>query len=91
MFDVGTYITSKVNKEVTGQTMKDAITEIYRKTTDLPEEELEKKIDDIMAYNRRRQRECFPLLYKMTPDGVRIPYMNEKNKFELEDDLKLAG
>ena len=91
MFDVGTYITSKVNKEVTGQTMKAAITEIYRKTTDLPEEELEKKIDDIMAYNRRRQRECFPLLYKMTPDGVRIPYMNEKNKFELEDDLKLAG
>ena len=57
---------------------------MYRKTTNLTEEELNKKIEEIIKTNKERQIKQFPPMYKILPDGTRIPYLNTENKFEIE-------
>ena len=85
MLEAGEYIVSKSNNMVPGATMREAITEVYRKTTDTPEEDLEKTIDDVMSFNRRRHRLAFPVRYKEAADGVRVPVMNDYNKFDVDE------
>ena len=84
MLEAGEYVVSKSNNMISGSTMREAITEVYRKTSNIPEDELEKTIDDVMSYNRRRQRLTFPVRFKETADGIRVPIMNEENKFDID-------
>ena len=85
MFDVGNYIVNKVNKEIKGPMIRDAIREVYKASTILEGEELEKTLDIVIAHNVRRQRTCFPVRYKEIGDGKRIPIVEESNKFDMEE------
>ena len=93
MYDVGEYIVNKTNTEIRGDQFRCAIREIYKITKpNLSDEELEKELDEVMAVNIRRQRLAFPVRYKVNKDGIRVPVLNEINKFEIgikEDELKV--
>ena len=83
MYDVAEYIVSKTNTEIRGDQYRDAIREVYKVSKNLSQEELEKELDKVMAFNIRRQRVAFPIRYMENADGLRVPILNEVNKFEL--------
>lgn len=85
MLELGTYIVSKVNKPVTGLQFKNAIYVLYERCYGVTDkEELNKKIYDIMEYNKNRHTQKFPLRYKQDLEGNNVPYMNITNKFDIE-------
>ena len=85
MARLGEYVTRKANKEIPGAVLMDAVREMYRQTTDLTEEQLAEKMAHIIEYNKKRQEESFPVRYKILPDGTKTPYLNETNKFDIEE------
>ncbi len=87
MLDIGEYIVSRVNKEIPGETIIEALREMYLRTQDLSFEELDAKMEDIVEYNRKRHEVCFPTRYKVLEDGTKIPILNEHNKFDIEKGL----
>ena len=90
LLDFGEYLLSKVNKTVTGEQFKAAITEVYR-ASGLEGEELEMKVNEVIEYNRERQQKAFPTRYSVLDDGTKIPVLNEVNKFDLEEGRRLAA
>ena len=81
---VGEFIVDKFNKPIKGEVLISAIREMYSKTTNLTEEELNKKIEEIIKDNKENQIKYFPPRYKILQDGTKIPYLNQENKFDLE-------
>ncbi len=90
MYEVGDYVVNKTQTEIRGEQFKDAIREVYKATKDLTPEQLEKELDEVMAYNMRRQRLAFPVRYKVMEDGRKIPILNEVNKFEISEGETLS-
>lgn len=90
MYEVGDYVVNKTQTEIRGEQFKDAIREVYKRTKDLTPEQLEKELDEVMAYNMRRQRLAFPVRYKVMEDGRKIPILNEVNKFEISEGETLS-
>ncbi len=90
LLEFGEYLLSKVNKPVTGEQFRDAITEVYR-ASGLEGEELEAKVNEVIEYNKERQQKAFPTRYNVLDDGTKIPVLNEVNKFDLEKGRKLVA
>ena len=55
------------------------------------DEELDKKVSEVMEYNKRRQAYCFPKRYKVNSDGSREVLFETANKFDVEEGLSLAS
>ena len=85
IYDLGNYIVSHVNKSITGDTIMKAVEEVYRKTSNYSEEELQHKLFDIRQKNKERQEKFFPTRYIEYEDGRKEIYDNETNKFDIED------
>lgn len=89
--DLSTYVASKVNNEISGETIMSAVREVYANTTDLTDEELDLKMEEIISSNCSRHYSYFPKTFKINSCGVSV-IMNEYNKFELAaGDLKDTG
>jgi hypothetical protein len=81
--EVGTYITNKVNKPISGETLVSAIREVYLKAYNTPEEEIDNVMNEIIEYNKKRQTHEFPTRYMINKDGNKVPIANETNKFDI--------
>lgn len=83
MFELGNYIISKVNNPVTGLQLKEAITFLYENCYGISDkEDLQKCVDEILLYNKKRQHQCFPIRIKQNSLGGFTLYQNTENKFE---------
>lgn len=86
LYDIGTYIVSKVNSKIDVDKYKKALTVIYDKC--YKESEVEKKVADILYLNSSVILSNFPKRYKINPNGEADIYINTPNKFEQEDHNK---
>ena len=84
MEDIGEYILNKVNKGIKGPIIRDAIREVYRVSSTLDDEELEAKLDEVMAYNAAKAKISFPVKYKILQDGTKVPLFEESDKFDCD-------
>jgi len=82
--EVGYYVTTKVNKPISGEILISAIREIYLKVYNTPEEEIDNTISEIIEYNKKRQEKAFPIRYMIDKNGNKVPIANEENKFDIE-------
>ena len=78
--DLYDYISNRVNKEIPGPVILSAIREVYDKTTNLTEEGLNGKMEDIIEVNQKIYRKNFPKVYKTNNDGKKL-IKNKNNKF----------
>lgn len=85
IFDLGNYIVSHVNKNVSGDTIMKAVEVIYRHSYGYSEEVLEDKLNEVRQKNKERHDKLFPKRYKMYADGNSEIYDNETNKFDIEE------
>ena len=83
--EIGEYLISRVNKEISGTTIMEAVSNVYRNAYGYTLEECEIKMQDIIEKNKQRQAIFFPKRFKISEDGTKEIVMNEKNKFELSD------
>lgn len=83
--EIGEYIVSKTNKPVTGQQYKDAITVLYKECYGYEGEELDKKVEEVIDYNKQLQSKKFPYRYMINSSGEKLPYENEDNKFDIAE------
>lgn len=91
LLDIGEQILNKTNNLVDGKTFKEGITNLYKNAYGITnEEELEKKVNEIMEYNKLRHELTFPKRYKINSDGSKEALLNENNKFDVIDDVDLS-
>lgn len=88
IYDLGQYILNHVNKEIKGETIIEAVGNVYKKAYGYTEEEWQTKRDEIIYINKKRQEILFPLRYKFNTDGSQEIIANEKNKFDLSTNIK---
>ncbi len=84
LYEVGTYIVSKVNKPIPGEVLVSAISVLYHEKYMPGEENIDETIAHIVEYNKKRQEKCFPTKYEVLDDGTKVPIINEHNKFDLD-------
>lgn len=90
LLDIGEQILSKTNNLVDGKTFKEGITNLYKNVYGITnEEELERKVNEIMEYNKSRHELSFPKRYKINSDGSKEVVLNEDNKFDLDEESEL--
>lgn len=89
IYDLGEYIVNHVNKEIKGETIIEAVGNVYQKVYGYKEEEWENKKEQLIEENKERQSKSFPKRYRTNDNGFEEVIMNEKNKFEFNDtDIK---
>ncbi len=82
--DIGEHILTKVNKVVSGRTLKEGITAYYHIVLGLEGEELEQRVNETMAYNKQIYRKNFPVRYKVDKNEEKTVLLNGVNKFDVE-------
>ena len=90
LLDMGERIIQKGNNIVDGHIFKEGITTLYRDIEGLAGEELETKVNEIMEYNKKRHKICFPTRYKVDKDENKMVILNVNNKFDLEEQPNLG-
>jgi len=80
---IGEYIVSNVNNKIKGETLKDAITVLYRDCYHTKPEELEEKVNEVMEYNKNMYELFFPKRYRIMDDGSKIPIDEYENVFDM--------
>lgn len=90
LLDIGERIVSKSNNLITGNLFKEGITVLYRDVDGLSGEELDKKINETMEFNKKRQAKCFPTRYKVDRNNNSMVILNLINKFDLDEEPKLG-
>lgn len=85
IYDLANYITSHVNKPISGDTIMKGVEEVYKHSYGYSEEQLQTKLIEIRRLNKERQDRAFPKRYKEYNDGRMEPYINESNKFDIEE------
>lgn len=84
IYEIGEYIVNHVNKEILGQTIIEAVSNVYKNAYGYSEEECQIKIQEIIKQNKTRYETAFPKRYKINSNGTKEVIMNEKNKFDIE-------
>ena len=84
VYEVGNYLVNHVNKEIPGEVIIEAVSNVYRKSYSYSEEELDVKMREIIAINKERQERSFPVRYNVCEDGSREVINDVKNKFDIE-------
>lgn len=84
IFEIGEHILSKVNKEISGYTIMEAVENVYKNAYGYEVDKLNEKMLQIIKDNKKAQESGFPTRYKINEDGSREVIMNETNKFDLE-------
>lgn len=82
---IGEYVVSNVNNKIKGETLKDAITVLYRDCYHTDEEILDDKVNEVMDYNKKMYELCFPKRYRIMDDGSKIPIDEYENVFEISE------
>ena len=82
--EIGEYFVDKGNREISGEVIMQAVSNVYRYVYGCGEEELEKKMREIIKINKIEYDFVFPKRYKINEDGSREVIMNEKNKFDID-------
>lgn len=83
LYDLGQYITNHVNKEISGETIMLAVSNVYKNAYGLNEEECHKKLLTTIEENKLMQVKAFPKRIAERADGTSEVIMNAKNKFEI--------
>ena len=86
--DVAEYILNHVNKEISGNTIIDAVTNVYRHAYNYKEEDLLPTIQRIIEDNKERQEIHFYKRYQTDSKGNREVIMNEHNKFAIDSQMR---
>lgn len=81
VYDLGTTILKKVNKRISGDTIFDAVRNVYKNSYGYKEEELDKVLNEVREYNRARHEVHFPTRFKVNKDES-IEHIYSENKFE---------
>ena len=82
---MGQYIVSRVNNEINGFTIIEAVENVYKKCYGYTEEMWDKERREILEINKKKQERSFPKRYKIDEYGNREIIMNEKNKFDITE------
>lgn len=89
LLDMGERIVQKSNNLVDGHVFKEGITALYSCSIS-NEEELQTKVNEVMEYNKKRHKVCFPTRYKVDSNDNRMAILNMYNKFDLDEEPKLS-
>lgn len=81
---LGKYIIKRVNKEVSGETIIQAVENLYRELYIFPEERIDIELEKIISDNRERQIKCFPPRHRYYVDGRVEKDSNWHNKFAFD-------
>lgn len=84
IYEIGEYLVNHVNKEIPGNTIMTAVSNVYKNAYGYSEEDCQKKMKEIIKENKEKQEYSFPKRYKIKEDGTKEVIMNEKNKFDIE-------
>lgn len=84
MYNVGSYITSKIQNPISVNKYKEAIRVLYFSIYDLEADEIEKLVNETIDYNKQRFERAFPTTYKISQDGSKEIYSSLENKFSIE-------
>ena len=84
IYEVGEYVVNHVNKEISGQTIVEAVSNVYKNAYGYSEEECNIKIQEMINQNKNRYERSFPKRYKINSDGTKEVIMNEQNKFDID-------
>ena len=82
LYDLGNYIVDHVNKEISGETIMQAVSEVYRKCHVFPEDRIQYEIEKTIKDNKVRQASSFPKRNKYYADGTIVEDSEYKNKFD---------
>lgn len=88
IYELGIYILDHVNKEISGEIIMEAVENVYKKAYGYSEQQGKIKIASIIEENRIRQEQQFPKRYKINENGIKEVIMNDKNKFDLKQNIK---
>lgn len=88
IYDLGEYIVSHVNKEISGSTIIEAVSNVYKEAYGFDEEEMKVILPKIIEENKNRQEKVFPKRYRIDEFGNKEVIMNENNKFDIEVESK---
>ena len=88
IYEVGEYVVNHVNKEISGQTIVEAVSNVYKNAYGYSEEECNIKIQEMINQNKTKYEKAFPKRYKINNDGTKEIIMNEQNKFEIDYEEK---
>lgn len=66
----------------------EAVENVYKKAYGYSEQQGKIKIASIIEENRIRQEQQFPKRYKINENGIKEVIMNDKNKFDLKQNIK---
>jgi len=84
VYELGVYLVSHVNKEVSGEIIMSAVRNVYKKVYDYYDDELDIKMNEIIEYNKERQKLAFPVRYNVNEDGTKEVVLNSLNKFDFD-------
>lgn len=84
IYEVGEYLVNHVNKEIPGEIIIEAVSNVYKNAYGYNEEEYQEKIKETIKVNKYIYEIAFPVRYKITEDGTKEVIMNSKNKFDIE-------
>lgn len=84
LYEIGEYLLTKVNKQVSGQTIMSAVSEVYQKAYHLEGEELQNKLKETIEINNQRQHVQFPKREKIDEYGNQVELPGISNKFNID-------
>ncbi len=89
--EIGERIVSRSNNIVGGDLFKEGITALYRDCYAITDsEELDRTVNEVMEYNKKRHELCFPTRYKIDKNDNRLVLFNLYNKFDVDGQPKLG-
>ena len=86
IYDIGEYILNHVNKEISGSTIIEAISNVYKYAYNYSDEDLLPTIQKIIEDNKNRQEKSFLKRYRTDSEGNQEVVMNEHNKFDFSQE-----
>jgi len=84
IYDLGEYIVNHVNKPISGETIINAIKEVYKKVYKYNEDTLNDTINKIININKNKYYKFFSKIYKEYEDGRKELIDNIPNKFDIK-------
>lgn len=82
LYIIGTYIVERVNKEISGETIMEAIENVYKKAYGQTDADWADEYGIIIEENKIRQEELYPMKYQINKNGVEELVINMENKFD---------
>ncbi len=87
IYDIGEYLVNHSNKEINGETIFKAVSNVYRDFYHKSEDEIDSLMPELISSNQKRQEIFFPKRNKVTDSDTEV-IMNASNKFSLDEMTK---